>query len=208
MEYFNYLKSGYYVLIDRSSNFLNYYLTNDNDVDNNENQNQNVNNLYYKKRLFTPKSKIEQIQTFFSKPTHIIDNIYLGSAFNASHYDTLMDKNIGFIINMTSEISNYYENEILYKKYPLYDNNKESIKQYFEDAYEKIILFQSNNPSKNILVHCFMGASRSVSIVIYYLMKKHKMNLNDSIVFLKNKREIVNPTILFYNELSEVENNK
>lgn len=204
MEYFNYLKSGLYVFIDRSSDFLNYYLMSDNDIDENKIENK----TYYKKRLFTPKSKIEQIQTFFAKPTYIIDNIYLGSAFNASHFDTLKDKNIGFIINMTNEISNYYENDIIYIKYPLYDNNKESIKQYFEDSYEKIVSFQNNNGSKNILIHCFMGASRSASIVIYYLMKKHNMTLNDAVVFLKNKREIVNPTILFYNELSEIENSE
>ena len=206
MEYLNYLKSGYYVFIDRSSDFLNYYLSN-NDV---SNENININNgdgdnKNYKKRIFTPLSKFDQIQIFFSEPSHIIDNIYLGSAFNASHYNTLIDKNIGFIVNMTHEISNYYENEILYKKYPLYDNNRESIKQYFEDVYDKILLYQESNENKNILIHCFMGASRSASIVLYYLMKKHNMSLNDSIIFLKNKREIINPTVLFYNELCELE---
>jgi protein-tyrosine phosphatase len=50
-----------------------------------------------------------------------------------------------------------------------------------------------------------MGASRSASIVIYYLMKKYNYSLNDAIVFCKNKRLLVNPTILFYDELSELE---
>jgi protein-tyrosine phosphatase len=50
-----------------------------------------------------------------------------------------------------------------------------------------------------------MGASRSVSIVIYYLMRKHNYSLNDSITFIRKKREIINPTMLFYDELTELE---
>ena len=61
-----------------------------------------------------------------------------------------------------------------------------------------------NNRGKNILIHCFMGASRSASVVIYYLMKKYNYGLNEAVMFCKNKRELVNPTILFYNELSEL----
>jgi protein-tyrosine phosphatase len=50
-----------------------------------------------------------------------------------------------------------------------------------------------------------MGASRSASIVSYYLYRKHGYSINDAIIYLKNKREIVNPTVLFYNELCEIE---
>jgi protein-tyrosine phosphatase len=206
MEYINYITSGLKVFIDRSSDFIQYYMLNDNDVD--ETNNLNI-QPSYKKRIFTPKSKLEQIQIFFSEPTHIIDNIYLGSAFNASHYDTLKKLNIGLIINMTNEISNYYESEIIYKKYGLYDDNKHSINDYLDLALNDILNFQREYPDKNILVHCFMGASRSASIVSYYLYKKHKYTINDAIIFLKNKREVVNLTILFYNELNKIEvNNK
>jgi len=204
MEYINYITSGFKVFIDRSSDFIQYYMLKDNDLD--ESNNLNI-QPSYKKRIFTPKSKLEQIQIFFSEPTHIIDNIYLGSAFNASHYDTLKKLNIGLIINMTNEISNYYQSEILYKKYGLYDDNKHSIHDYLDLTLNDILHFQREYHNKNILVHCFMGASRSASIVSYYLYKKHKYTINDAIIFLKNKREVVNLTILFYNELNKIEVN-
>jgi protein-tyrosine phosphatase len=205
MEYLNYISSGLKVLKDRSYDFINYYMLSDNDID----ESLNNNNIPYKKRIFTPKSKIDQIQTFFSDPTHIIDNIYLGSAFNASNYNSLKRLDIGFVINMTNEISNYYENEIKYKKYGLYDNNKQSITDYLELTYNEIIKFQRENPNKNILIHCFMGASRSASILTYYLYKKHNYSVNDAIIYIKNKRDVVNLTVLFYNELCELEyNNK
>ena len=230
MEIFNYVSSGLKVLIDRTADFVSYYTMSDNDMDeidinndnpnnpnNPNNQNNPINsinddeskikqNTRTTKRIFTPKSKIEQIQTFFSEPTHIIDNIYLGSAFNASNYNSLKKNNIGLIINMTNEISNYYENEIEYKKYGLYDNNKQPIQQFFNQAFNDIKEFQQYNPKKNILVHCFMGASRSASIVAYYIHKKHNKKINDAIIFMKNKRIVVNPTVLFYTQLLEMEN--
>ena len=205
MEYINYIISGAKVFIDRTYDFFSYKFMSDNDLDE---EYENINNSYYnnyKKRIFTPKSKIEQMQYFFSEPTHIIDNLYLGSAFNASHYDTLKKLDIGLIINMTNEISNYYENEIIYKKYGIYDDNKHSIKNFLEYTYNDIINFQNEYPNKKVLIHCFMGASRSASIMSYYLFKKHNYCINDAIIFLKNKREVVNLTVLFYNELCDIE---
>lgn len=209
MEYINYVTSGLRVLIDRTADFVKYYAYSDNDIDDNIDNTQNIqnpqDNKNIKKRIFTPKSKLEQIQTFFSEPTYIIDNIFLGSAFNASNYNSLKQNNIGLIINMTNEISNYYVDEIIYKKYGLYDNNKEPIIQYLEQTFKDIIEFQHKYPNKNILIHCFMGASRSASILTYYIHKKFNLSIDDSIIFIKNKREIINLTTLFYNQLLDIE---
>ncbi len=48
-----------------------------------------------------------------------------------------------------------------------------------------------------ILVHCMAGISRSVSVVVYYLMKKHFMKYSDAISFVKNKRSIASPNNSF-----------
>jgi dual specificity phosphatase 12 len=109
---------------------------------------------------------------------------------------------------MTNEISNYYNDEIIYKKYGLYDNNNEPIIQYLEKTFTDIIEFQQSCPNKNILIHCFMGASRSASILTYYIHKKFNISIDDAIIFIKNKREIINLTTLFYNQLLEIEKNK
>jgi predicted protein tyrosine phosphatase len=198
MNYFNFFKSSLNVFYDRSSDFVNYYLLSNN-------REERPARTGFKKRVFTPLPKIDQMNTFFSKPTHIIDNIYLGSAFNASHFDTMNELDIGLIINMTSEISNYHTDKILYKKYPIYDNNAESIKPYLEKIYDQIISYQDINNNKNIFIHCFMGASRSATVVAYYLLKKHGYTVDDAIRFMRQKRNVVNPTMLFYEELNEIE---
>ena len=198
MEYLEFAKAGINVLLDRSGNiynkFVNYFIS---DSD-------NTINKIEKRRIFKIVPYLIQTKIFFSQPTHIIDNIYLGSAFNASCYSTLKNNNIGLIINLTTDISNYFEKDFIYKNYPLHDNNKDSIKQYLDQSYQEILNFQNKNNNKNIFIHCFMGASRSVSIVIYYLIKKYEYKIDDAILFIKNKREVVNPTVLFYKEINEM----
>ena len=203
--YLNFIKSGLLVLTDRTRDFLKYYFISDNDIDKDEDENKcKVPN----RRIFPKVSYIEQIQTFFGEPTLIIDSIYLGSAFNAGNSEMIDRNNIGLIINMTNEITNHYEGNIQYKRYPLYDNNKDSIELYLEDTYNDICKFKEENPNKNILVHCFMGASRSATVVAYYLIKKYNFNVDDAIIKIKEKRALVNPTAKFYCELNKIYQNK
>ena len=123
-------------------------------------------------RLYERHSTYQQVLSFFKQPTLIIDNIYLGNARNAASFYDLKEKNIKLIINVTTEISEYYPENFIYIKYNLYDNNKDSIKKYLKDSYSKIKDFQKKNNNRSILIHCFMGSSRSASILIYYIIKK------------------------------------
>ena len=71
--------------------------------------------------------------------------------------------------------------------------------------------FIESNPQKSVFVHCFMGSSRSATIIIAYLMKYHNYNLRDALNFVKEKREVVNLNQDFFKQLSEFDktlNNK
>ncbi len=160
-------------------------------------------------RIYPASSVYNEYLTFWSEPTHVVDNIYLGSAFNAASYNLLTKLNIKVIINATTEISNYYEklNDFTYLRYKLYDNNKNRIRQYLEKSFNDIQSHQQNTKG-NILIHCFMGASRSASIVLYYLMRtqKHEDNspytFDDAVAYLRNKRLTVNPTFRLTKDLA------
>jgi hypothetical protein len=187
-----YDKSYYYLC----NYFHNFFYAN--------NKNNNINRIY--ERISTYK----QIISFFKPPTYIIDNIYLGNARHAASYDTLVDMKIGMIINVTNEITSYYPDTFTYYKYSLSDNNLDSIKVYIKNAYEKILYYQKKNPDMNILIHCFMGASRSVSVILFYLIKTMKnedgscFNIDQALEFIKTKRDVVNPTEKFISELNEI----
>lgn len=153
-------------------------------------------------RMFPKISSVEQMKWFYGEPTHIIDNIYIGSAFNAANKNILNKYNIKYIINVTDDIRNYFPDDIVYVNYKLKDNNRESIMKYFKHSYKKIKEFQKNN-NGNILIHCFMGASRSATILAYYVMLKENKSHIDAYHSLRSKRHIVNPTKLLCNELKK-----
>lgn len=58
---------------------------------------------------------------------------------------------------------------------------------------------------ENILIHCMAGISRSVSLVVYYLMKKYHINFNKAYAMSYNVRSIANPNESFKVQLIEYE---
>jgi len=156
-------------------------------------------------RIFKQPHYLIQSGVFLSNPTHIIDNIYLGSAYNAADYNWLKINNIGLIINVTNEISNYYPNNFEYLQFKISDDHTTHITELVISGLEKIKEY-TERENKNILIHCFMGSSRSVSLVIYYLMKEKNMTIEESIKFIKFKRYMVNPSKVFIDDLISLTN--
>ena len=97
-----------------------------------------------------------QLVWFYSEPTNILPNLYLGSAFNAYDIDKLSELNIRVVINVTKEIENFHEENLIltYYKYPIADDNKEDITDILSQSYEQIDMHLSSGD--NVLVHCYM----------------------------------------------------
>lgn len=53
------------------------------------------------------------------------------------------------------------------------------------------------NSKHKVLIHCMAGVSRSVSILIYYMMKKYHLAFADALQFIQSKRKIANPNDSF-----------
>jgi len=152
-------------------------------------------------RLYPPTNMLFGYAYFFSSPTKVHDGLYLGSAYNASCWYTLEKLNIKYVVNVTAEISNYYESSgIIYYRIPIRDDNNESIQSYFDESCNKIEEFLSKKDG-NVLVHCYMGASRSATIVARYIAKKKEIDIVDVLANLTKIRPIVNPTHQFMLDL-------
>jgi dual specificity phosphatase 12 len=139
------------------------------------------------------------------QPTHIIDTIYLGNAYNASNYSSLVENNIGLIVNITCEIPNYYSYipDFTYHNIYIKDANDNHIKSHIENVLNVIKTYRETRPDKNILIHCYMGSSRSASFVVAYLVKNHFYDVDDAISFIKDKRSLVNINTTFIRDLRE-----
>ena len=152
------------------------------------------------------KPFIQSIYEHVSAPiramVYITDNIYLGNAYNASNYTYLMENNIKCIVNATDEIDNYFENthKITYMKLSgVIDNSTSSMKNYFND----FIRFVTENKDSKTLIHCYMGSSRSATLVVLYLIYFKMFYIDDAIKFVEDKCYRVNINIIYIKELEE-----
>ena len=153
-------------------------------------------------------SVYDNIRLLMTEPTHVIDNIYIGNSLNASNYYELIDNEITHVINVSEEISNYFPEEIEYLRIPVSDTNDASLDNYYAKALEFINnIDHFNGKNNNVLIHCFMGSSRSATIVVLYLMKVKNMSFDAAYKYLKRLRPVVNMNITFAEELQDVEKN-
>lgn len=148
---------------------------------------------------------LNAFKNLFIEPTKIVDNIYLGNAYNASNFNQLDELNINTIINVTNEIPNYFDNiqEYDYLKININDTNSDSIKNFFDESNQYIKDIQQQKPDKNILIHCYMGSSRSATILTAYLLKNFNLNPKQAFSLLQEKRPVVNINTQFWDELQD-----
>ena len=161
-------------------------------------------NLFTESKVIRNKTDVgilSKISNFTNEPSHIIDNIYIGNGYNAANFDLLKTLNIKLIVNITEELSNYFENDFNYFQIKILDNDESFISNYIDLFFNEINKFNQNNINGNILIHCYMGSSRSASFVIAYLMKYHQKKYPEALLYLENKRENININIKFENEL-------
>lgn len=68
------------------------------------------------------------------------------------------------------------------------DHERFDLSRYFDRATEFI---KRSLEKTNILVHCMAGISRSVTLVLAYMMKHHNMTFEEAFEAVRRKRKIV-----------------
>ncbi|XP_029372293.1 protein phosphatase Slingshot homolog 1 [Echeneis naucrates] len=137
------------------------------------------------------------------KATLIFDHVYLGSEWNASNLEELRDCGVGYILNVTREIDNFFPGMFSYHNVRVYDEDATDLLAHWNDTYNFIVKAKKNN--SKCLVHCKMGVSRSASTVIAYAMKEYGWSLEKAYNFVKQKRSIAQPNTGFMRQLAEYE---
>lgn len=133
--------------------------------------------------------------------SHIIDNIYVGDRYDVTNYNFMKKNNIEAVLNTAFELprspfAKYY------LKLPMSDSDDELILPNLIIAYS---FFQEQKKyGRNVMVHCSVGMSRSVSIVIGYLIL-NGMSFSTALTLLKRRRPIANPNDGFISQLKELE---
>ena len=86
-----------------------------------------------------------------------------------------------------------------YIRVPIVDNEENDAYKYFKNCCEFIEKAIENGGE--VLIHCRHGQSRSVTITAAWLIYKNKMNVEDVLKYIKNKRPRINPNKGFVEQL-------
>jgi len=151
------------------------------------------------------ESIYDHISAPFIKLTSIDDTVYLGNAYNAADYYYLKNFGITGIVNACNEISNYFEDDFEYFKIDILDINNSSIYKFFDPFISFVEGILDNNGK--IMIHCYMGSSRSAILVVLYLIKYKSYSMDNSIRFITDRRKRVNINVTYIEELKKYLNN-
>eukprot|EP00744_Colponema_vietnamica_P011546 GILI01016240.1.p1 GENE.GILI01016240.1~~GILI01016240.1.p1 ORF type:complete len:197 (-),score=31.00 GILI01016240.1:346-936(-) len=134
----------------------------------------------------------------------IIPNLFIGSDTDAKNEETLKDHEVRVIVNCSPQDSScYFPDQFEYEVLDWEDTDRQDIAKDLErvaDVIDKKL--EDNIP---VMVHCFMGISRSSSVIIGYLFLKRSMTLYDAFKATKEKKTVIRPNLSFMRQLCEVE---
>ena len=140
------------------------------------------------------------ISEYYSKHlSEIIPNFLYISSYNATKNKALLEKNkITHIINCAADFcENVFESENKYTYLSFY--LKDHVLENIECIFYECIKFIDNVKEKGgrVLVHCIQGISRSVTLVMAYLIYKNKITYDKAFNIVQSKREISSPNFGF-----------
>ncbi|XP_062382862.1 dual specificity protein phosphatase 3 [Sardina pilchardus] len=138
---------------------------------------------------------------FYSLPAQhfneVFPRIYIGNAFVAQNVMRLQKLGVTHILNTAEGNSFMHVNTnaefyagtgITYHGIKANDTEQFDLSAFFEEGAE--FIDKALSGKGKVYVHCREGYSRSPSIVIAYLMLRHKMDVRVAVATVRHKREI------------------
>ncbi|KAK1904718.1 Protein phosphatase Slingshot like [Dissostichus eleginoides] len=132
-------------------------------------------------------------------PSKIFDFLYLGSEWNAANFEELQKNNVGYILNVTREIDNFFPESFTYMNIRVYDVEASDLLPHWTDTFN--FINTARDSGQAVLVHCKMGVSRSASTVMAYAMKEHHWSLEMALDYVRDRRSIAKPNEGFMRQL-------
>ncbi|CAL9222042.1 unnamed protein product, partial [Arabidopsis halleri] len=136
-------------------------------------------------------------------PSLIEQGLYLGSVAAACNKTVLKSYNVTHILTVASSLRPAHPDDFVYKVVRVVDKEDTNLEMYFDECVD--FIDEAKRQGGSVLVHCFVGKSRSVTIVVAYLMKKHGMTLAQALQHVKSKRPVASPNAGFIRQLQDLD---
>ena len=136
----------------------------------------------------------------------IVNNLYLGSISSCYDFDELKNKGITHIISVMAGFVPPFPKDFKYLVINALDNENNDLSEIFKFSNEFIENAFDNNGK--VLIHCMAGRSRSATILMAYLIDTIGMDVDNILLVVQNKRNIVQPNSAFMTQLKQYHFNK
>ncbi|CAD2098632.1 protein tyrosine phosphatase, putative [Plasmodium vinckei brucechwatti] len=146
---------------------------------------------------------INKCNEIYKNKIFVSDYIYVLDKLN-------IEKNkITHIINAAGyECKNIFEDIYHYKTYYLKDDMYDDIYFVLLDSFYFIKTIIEQNNENKILIHCNKGISRSIIIIIFFLMNELNIDYFNAFKMVKKKRKLANPNMNLITQLLTIFNQK
>ncbi|KAJ7545814.1 hypothetical protein O6H91_08G011900 [Diphasiastrum complanatum] len=138
-----------------------------------------------------------------STPCEIQKGIYLGSIGAACNKVALQSLNITHVLAVAYNVEIPFPNDFKNKNIEVLDSPDVDLQQHFGVCFD--FIDEARRQGGGILIHCFAGRSRSVAVLVAYLMRTYEMALSQALELVKLKRPKASPNIGFLRQLQTFE---
>ena len=137
-------------------------------------------------------------------PYQILPHLYLGCRKVAACLPSLKANGINNVLNVTSSIpNNFVAAGLNYKQIAVEDSHDVNMIQHLPEAFG--FIERARLSGERVLVHCHAGMSRSVTVILAYLMKFVNHTLDSAYEHVKHIKSDISPNFSFMGQLLEYE---
>ncbi|XP_041646466.1 dual specificity protein phosphatase 22-B-like [Cheilinus undulatus] len=133
----------------------------------------------------------------------VLPDLYLGNLKDARDRELLAKHNITHILSIHDTAAPILE-DMTYLCISAADHSKQNLIQFFRDSI--MFIHESRLKGEGCLVHCVAGVSRSVTLVVAYIMTVTGRGWVDSLAAVRAARPCAGPNLGFLRQLEEFEN--
>ncbi|OQR96994.1 hypothetical protein ACHHYP_12867 [Achlya hypogyna] len=132
----------------------------------------------------------------------VLPHLYLGSIGAGANYDGLVSMNISHVLVASETIEFLFQDKpegFVYTRVAVADLPTASIDKHFSES--NAIIERARHTGGKVLVHCFAGKSRSVTLVLAYLMTYQGLSLDAALALVHSVRPQAQPNQGFMRQL-------
>jgi len=135
---------------------------------------------------------------------YVISNVYLSNLRDAENISLIRHNNIEVVCRLSDDCNDsIYGTGVVFKNFEVEDNILGANDML---AAAKVISSLIDNTKLNVLVHCNEGQSRSVSVIIYYMMTRHGYSFDAALAHIRNIKSDARPNSAFERVLRTIQN--